>query len=223
MQLLLFGSPGVGKGTQAKVLSQLLNIPHISTGDILRAAVAKKTPLGTRAKEIMQRGELVPDEVMIGIIQDTLSEPGCANGFILDGFPRTLNQAEALDELFEAMHLQKLYIISLEANDDEIVRRLTNRRSCKSCNTILNLQDVKDISICPECGAKESYFQRSDDKEEVIRQRLQIFKDSTQPVLDYYRGRRTIVTIDGLKKIEEVTDDIVKAIRVTLGEKIIPI
>ncbi|CUS82590.1 Adenylate kinase, partial [Candidatus Kryptonium thompsonii] len=139
MRLIIFGPPGVGKGTQAQILSQKLNIPHISTGDMLREAVKNQTELGLKAKSFMDKGELVPDDVMIGIIKEVLSSERCKNGFILDGFPRTIAQAEALDKIFEELNIKLDYVISLEVDDDEIIKRLTNRRVCKNCGAVFNL------------------------------------------------------------------------------------
>src|SRR5690606_16024697 len=141
MRIILFGSPGVGKGTQAKILSKKFNIPHISTGDILRSAIENKTKLGLEAKKIMDKGELVPDDVMIGIIRDTLQKPDCKNGFILDGFPRTTAQAEALDSLLHELNMNNKWLISITANEEEIIKRLTNRRACKVCNHIFALSE----------------------------------------------------------------------------------
>ena len=142
MRLILFGAPGVGKGTQAKILASRLNIPHISTGDILRKAVKEKTPLGIRAYEIMSRGELVSDDIMMGIINDTLNQTRCKDGFILDGFPRTLPQAKEIEKLFIELRLENIFYVNLTANSDEIVRRLTNRRACKVCQSIFTLSEI---------------------------------------------------------------------------------
>src|SRR5512147_3256290 len=165
MRLILFGAPGVGKGTQAKILSSRLNIPHISTGDILRQAVHDKTPLGIKAQKIMNAGELVPDDIMIGIIRDTLQQNRCKNGFILDGFPRTLAQAEAFDELLKELGIKEVYLINIFANNEEIISRRTNRLACKSCNNIFTFGEVKGLTACPKCGAENSFYQRNDDKE----------------------------------------------------------
>lgn len=213
MRLIIFGAPGVGKGTQAKILSSKLNIPHISTGDILREAVKNKTSLGMKAQEIMNKGELVPDEIMIGIIKDTLSQPHSQKGFLLDGFPRTLKQAEALDSLMNQLNINDYYIISLSAEDEELVKRLSNRRACKNCHTIFTFDEIKGKDTCPKCGAENSFFQRNDDKEDVIRNRLKVYKSNTKPVLDHYRKQNRIINVDGLGSIEAVNKNIMQALK----------
>ena len=213
MRIILFGSPGVGKGTQAKILSTKFNIPHISTGDILRSAIDNKTPLGLEAKKIMDKGELVPDKVMIGIIRDTLQEVRCKNGFILDGFPRTIAQSEALDNLLAELNMSEKKLIAITANEEEIIRRLTNRRACKACNHIFILSEIENTDTCPSCGAKNSFYQRSDDKEEVIRKRLEVFKNTTEPVLKYYEKKNNVIYINGIGSIEEVTHRILEKLK----------
>lgn len=210
MRIILFGSPGVGKGTQAKILSNQLSIPHISTGDILREAVNNQTSLGMKAKEIMDAGELVPDEVMVGIIKDRLSNADCHKGFILDGFPRTIKQAEALNKLFLELHITDFFLISLEVNEDEIIRRLTNRRACKVCNNIFNYNDIEETDTCPTCGAVHSFYHRQDDHEDVIRKRLAVFQSTTKPVLEYFADKQNVIRIDALETIDNVTATIVK-------------
>jgi len=204
MQLILFGSPGVGKGTQAKILSSNLNIPHISTGDILRTSVSDKTELGLKAKEIMNRGELVPDDIMIGIIKDRLKKPDCKNGFILDGFPRTVVQAQTLDKLLSELKFGNVTIINITANEDEIVKRLSNRRACRNCGKIFTLPEIENKNTCPNCGAIDSFYLREDDKENVIRKRLKVFEETTLPVLNYYKSKRRIISINGIGEIESV-------------------
>lgn len=212
MRLILFGAPGVGKGTQAKILSLRLNIPHISTGDILREAVNEKTPLGIKAYEIMSRGELVPDEIMIGIINDTLKQTRCKTGFILDGFPRTLPQAKELEKLLTDLKLDNIFYVNLTANSDEIIRRLTNRRACKVCQSIFTSAELENTVKCPVCNSSDSFYQRDDDKEDVIRNRLEVFKNTTQPVLDYYERKGILITVDGLGAIDDVTTHILTMI-----------
>jgi len=212
MRLILFGAPGVGKGTQAKILSLRLNIPHISTGDILREAFKEKTPLGIKAYEIMSRGELVPDEIMIGIIDDTLQQTRCKTGFILDGFPRTLPQAKELEKLLAELKLDNIFYVNLTADSDEIIRRLTNRRACKICQSIFTAAELENKDKCPVCNTTDSFYQRDDDKEDVIRNRLEVFKNTTQPVLDYYERRGILITVDGLGAIDDVTTHILTLI-----------
>lgn len=212
MRIILFGSPGVGKGTQAKILSGEYNIPHISTGDILRKAVNDKTELGLKAGQIMEQGELVPDDLMIGLIRETLKSDHCRKGFILDGFPRTTVQAEALDKLFAELNINNVLLLHLTADEEEIVSRLSNRRACKECGTIFNLREIEGLNRCPKCGAENSFYQRNDDTEEVIRHRLNIFNSNTKPVLGYYEMKGKAIAINGLGSIEEVNAEIKEAL-----------
>lgn len=213
MHLILFGSPGVGKGTQAKIFSKNFNIPHISTGDILRKAVKDQTELGKKAGEIMAKGQLVPDDLMIGLIKDVLTSGECKNGFILDGFPRTINQAIALDKLFEQLNIDNVVLINITADENEIIKRLNNRRACKVCGNIFALKDIEGLDICPVCGAKNSFYLRNDDKEEVIKSRLEVFKTTTEPVLDYYNGKGRVITVNGFDTIENVNKKIVESLK----------
>ncbi|MFN3135678.1 MAG: adenylate kinase [Candidatus Kryptonium sp.] len=212
MRLIIFGPPGVGKGTQAQILSQKLNIPHISTGDILREALKNQTELGLKAKSFMDKGELVPDDVMIGIIKEVLSSEKCKNGFILDGFPRTIAQAEALDKIFEELNIKLDYVISLEVDDDEIIKRLTNRRVCKNCGAVFNLliDKIPEDNKCPRCGGE--LYQRSDDNPEVIKNRLKVYRESTQILLEYYAKKGILKSINGVGEISEVAEKISKNI-----------
>ncbi len=214
MRLILFGPPGVGKGTQAQILSQMFNIPHISTGDILRDAVNNKTELGLKAKSYMDKGELVPDDIMIGIIKEVLSSERCKNGFILDGFPRTIKQAEALEQIFNELNIKLDYVISLEVDDDEIIKRLTNRRICKNCGAVYNLliDKIPEDNKCPRCGGE--LYQRSDDNPDVIKNRLKVYRESTQIVLDYYTKKGILKKIGGLGEINQVTKKILENIGV---------
>jgi adenylate kinase len=205
MRLILFGAPGVGKGTQAKLISSKLNIPHISTGDILRQSVKDQTELGKKAQEIMNRGDLVPDDIMIGIIQDRLHKPDCEKGFILDGFPRTVNQAVALDKLLKEMNFTEVSVVNIIADDNELVNRIGNRRACKNCGQIFVLKDIEGKSNCPNCNAENSFYLRDDDKEEVVRNRLEVFRQNTEPVLDYYNKQSIVKSIAGLGTIAEVS------------------
>jgi len=208
MRLLLFGAPGVGKGTQAKLLSAKLNIPHISTGDILRQAVKDQTDLGKKADEIMSRGDLVPDEVMIGIIKERLSKTDCSNGFILDGFPRTINQAVQLDKLLADMLIDDIKLINIFADEEEIVKRLNNRRACKVCGHIFALAEIENSNSCPKCNSKDSFYLRDDDKEEVIRKRLNVFRQNTEPVLKHYEKQGKVISINGLGTVEDVNREL---------------
>jgi adenylate kinase len=213
MRFILFGSPGVGKGTQAKILSAKLNIPHISTGDILREAVKNKTTLGVKAAEIMGRGELVSDEIMIGIIKDTLEGEKCINGFILDGFPRTIPQAKELEKLLANLKIDDHYLIYLTADEEEIVKRLTNRRECRNCRNIFTYNVIMNSDRCPTCNAENSFRQRDDDKESVIRHRLQVFNSSTKPVLNFYEAKGRVVVINGIGNVDNITLEILEVLK----------
>lgn len=210
--LVFFGAPGVGKGTQAKIISYKLHIPHISTGDILRNAIKKKTELGLAAKEIMDKGELVSDEIMAGLVEDVLKSDKCKKGFILDGFPRTLNQAKILQPIIEGISSEKLVLISLVAEDEIIVNRLAQRRMCSTCGSIVNLNFIKDPIHCPTCGSENSFVKRKDDEVEVIKNRLNIFHETTKPVLEYYKDHAIIYSIDGTLSVEEITKKILEVI-----------
>jgi adenylate kinase len=204
MRIILFGPPGVGKGTQAKILSVKLNVPHISTGDLLREAAIAGTELGKKAKSVMDAGKLVPDDIMIGIIKDVLSSEKCKCGYILDGFPRTVPQAEALSVVLKELGQTIDRVISMEADDEEIVRRLSARVSCTNCKTIYNLlmDNLADPKICPKCGGK--LFQRDDDKAETIRKRLSVYTESTAPVKQYYHKAGILRTVSGIGSIDEI-------------------
>jgi adenylate kinase len=208
MNIVLFGPPGAGKGTQAKELSEFYHIPHISTGDILRENVKNGTELGNKAKEYMDKGELVPDEVLIGIIKNRLIEPDCENGYILDGYPRTINQADALDEILENLGKPLDVVLNIEVPDEELVTRLSGRRICSNCgaNYHLKFSPPSKDGICDVCGGK--LYQRDDDKEEVIKQRLETYNNQTAPLIDYYNEKDVLVNIDGTGKVEDVFEEI---------------
>lgn len=210
MRLLLFGAPGVGKGTQAKLLSSKFNIPHISTGDILRQAVKDQTELGKKADEIMSRGDLVPDNIMMGIIHERLKKSDCENGFILDGFPRTINQAVELDKLLTELNLSDIKLINIYADEEEIVKRLNNRRACKVCGQIFTMSEIENSNLCPKCNSKDSFYLRDDDKEEVIRKRLNVFRQNTEPVLKHYEKQGKVISINGLGSIEDVHSELMR-------------
>jgi adenylate kinase len=212
MRIILFGSPGVGKGTQAKILSSKFNIPHISTGDILRKAVKEHTPLGLKAQSILKSGELVPDDIMIGLIKDTLQQPQCKEGFILDGFPRTTAQAAALDNMFKDLNINNVILLAITADEEALVQRLTNRRVCKSCGNLFTLNDIEGKTKCPACNAENSFYQRDDDTEKVIRNRMEVYRNTTKPVLDYYEGNRKVIYINGSDPVENVTENILSEI-----------
>jgi adenylate kinase len=204
MRIILFGPPGVGKGTQAKIISQDLKLAHIATGDILREAVSHGTELGKKAKTYMDRGELVPDDVVIGIIRERLEEDNAKDGFILDGFPRTLPQAEALDKVFDKMGIKVDKVLSMEVDKEVLMNRLTSRRVCRNCGAIFNLLvDKLDDLRCPKCGGE--LYQRDDDKRETIERRFEVYQKQTKPVKDFYKNKQMLVEIDGIGEIDEVT------------------
>ena len=203
MNLILFGPPGAGKGTQSAFLVEQLKMNHISTGNLLRAAVAEKTPLGVKAKSFMDSGKLVPDDVVIGLVEDILGHIG-TQGFVLDGFPRTAPQAEALDGLFKKLKISLKKVVFLEVPRAVLLGRLTGRRVCDTCGAVYHIESnrPKVEGICDKCGSKLSH--RSDDKEEVISQRLLAYETSTAPVKDFYLKRHLLAEIDGSGDAKEV-------------------
>ncbi len=196
MNIILFGPPGAGKGTQSAFLVEQLKMNHISTGNLLRAAVAEKTPLGVKAKSFMDSGKLVPDDVVIGLVEDILGHIG-TQGFVLDGFPRTAPQAEALESLFQKLKIALKKVIFLEVPREVLLKRLTGRRVCDNCGAVYHIETKrpKVEGICDNCGHKLSH--RSDDKEEVISQRLLAYETSTAPVKDFYLKHALLAQIDG--------------------------
>jgi adenylate kinase len=209
MRLILFGPPGVGKGTQAKLLAVRFGIPQISTGDMLREAVAAGTPLGKKAAEVMNAGQLVSDDIMVGIIRDVLGSPKCAKGFILDGFPRTVPQAEALSALLAELGIAIDSVVNMEIEEESVVRRLSSRITCRNCGTIFNLEidALANPAVCPKCGGE--LYHRDDDHPETVRKRLAVYLKSTAPVKEYYAGKRLLTNIDAEGSIEEVNRKIV--------------
>jgi len=210
MRMILLGPPGAGKGTQAKKISEKFGIPQISTGDILRDAVRKGTPLGLKARTFMEKGELVPDEVVIGIVEERLKEKDCARGWILDGFPRTVPQAEALDRILEKYGTPVDYVLNFEVDEEEVVKRLSGRRNCEKCNNVYNIyfSPPRTEGICDVCGGR--LVQRSDDKEETVRQRLRVYREKTSPLIDYYSRRGKLFRINANGGVEEVEREIFK-------------
>ncbi len=212
LNLVLLGPPGSGKGTQAKVLSEKYQIPHVSTGDMLREEVRRETSLGKRAKEIMDRGELLPDEVMAAMILKRLDQEDCARGVILDGYPRTVEQAQVLDGILAELGRTLERVILVDVPDEEIVRRLGGRRSCPQCGRVYHVvhNPPKDGKTCDECGVP--LVQRDDDREEVIRERLRQYHDKTAPLIEFYSNRGLLVAVDGSRSMEAVTASIMEAI-----------
>lgn len=201
----MVGAPGAGKGTQAILLSAKYDIPHISTGDIFRANIKNNTELGKKAKEFMDQGLLVPDKLVVEIVSDRLKQEDCSNGYILDGFPRTIPQAKALDMELEKMESKIDYVINVEVPDEKIITRMAGRRVCSQCGETYHIKynQPNETDICNACG--ESLIQRPDDEEKTVKKRLKVYHEQTQPLIDYYNGAKILVTVDGTQDVEEVT------------------
>lgn len=208
MNIILFGPPGAGKGTQADIISELMNIPTLSTGAMLREAMKAGTPLGLAAKSAIEEGSLVSDEVVIGIVEERIAQDDCKNGFILDGFPRTIHQAEALD----AMNTKIDIVLDIEVPDEAIVERMSGRRLCSACGASYHVKfnPSADGENCDKCGAPLTL--RKDDKPEVVQHRLNVYHAETEPLIGYYNNKNLLVTVDGQKKPAEVTADIKKVL-----------
>jgi len=208
VNLILLGPPGAGKGTQAKLLIEHFGIPQISTGDMLRAAVKAGTEMGLKAKACMDSGALVPDEVVIGIVRDRLEEADCEKGFILDGFPRTVPQADALKSTLAELGKELQAVISLEVDIDALVERLTGRRTCRSCGQGFHLRFDPPVTagVCDACGGE--LYQRDDDREETIRNRMKVYQEQTEPLVSYYQRDGLLAAIDGMQDIAVVQSDI---------------
>ena len=209
MNLILLGPPGAGKGTQAKRLEDRHNLVQLSTGDMLRAVVSSGEPLGQQAKEIMAAGKLMPDELMIEMIADRISKPDCATGFILDGFPRTVPQAEALDRMLEDKGLKLDHVIEMKVDDAALVERITGRYTCAKCGQGYHdkFQTPKVDGVCDNCGSTE-FTRRADDKAETVTTRLAAYHKQTAPILPYYKERGVLETVDGMADIDVVTEQI---------------
>ncbi len=212
MNLIFLGPPGAGKGTQAKKVIARYNVPQISTGDMFRAAVKEGTEMGTKAKEYMDKGALVPDEVVVGIVRERLSLPDCQNGFLLDGFPRTLPQADALGDVLKNMGKAIDHVVTLGVPDEELMKRLTGRRVCKKCGAEFHVmfKPTKVEGVCDLCGGE--IYQRSDDNEQSIGKRLTEYHKQTKPLIDYYSERGVARKIDGLGSFDEVFERIEKSL-----------
>lgn len=209
MILILFGPPGAGKGTQAKFLEQKFNIVQLSTGDMLRAKVRQADPLADKIKEIFAAGALVPDDIMIALIEDRIKQADCANGFILDGFPRTVPQAEALDSMFAKLNLKLDAAIELKVDEDALVERITGRCSCSKCGASYHskFNPPKVEGVCDLCGGE--IICRTDDNEETVRARLKTYHEQTEPVLPYYRAKGVLKSVDGMAPMDDVTKAII--------------
>ncbi|KUL38122.1 adenylate kinase [Streptomyces sp. NRRL F-4489] len=206
MRIVLVGPPGAGKGTQAAYLAKNLAIPHISTGDLFRANISQGTPLGVEAKSYMDAGNLVPDSVTIGMAEDRMEQSDAAGGFLLDGFPRNIGQAKALDGYLTGKGLKLDAVLDLEVPEDEVVKRIAGRRICrKDSSHVFHVEYNKPAAegVCDACGGE--LYQREDDREETVRKRLEVYHSETEPIIDYYRAQGLVVTIPALGKVAEVT------------------
>ncbi|MER0447705.1 adenylate kinase [Streptomyces sp. Edi4] len=214
MRIVLVGPPGAGKGTQAAFLAQNLAIPHISTGDLFRANISQGTELGKQAKAYMDAGNLVPDEVTIGMAKDRMEAPDAVNGFLLDGFPRNVVQAEALDEVLKADGMKLDAVLDLEVPEDEVVKRIAGRRICRNDSAhvfhVAYNAPQRD-GVCDKCGGE--LYQRGDDTEDTVRKRLEVYHSETEPIIDYYRAQGLVITITALGKVDEVTKKAMDALR----------
>ncbi|MCG7410614.1 adenylate kinase [Paenibacillus sp. ACRRX] len=213
MNILFMGPPGAGKGTQAERIVTEFRIPHISTGDAFRAAMREGTPIGLKAKEYIDQGLLVPDDVTVGVVRERLAQPDCEQGFLLDGFPRTLAQAEALDDMLEAMGRKLDHVIDLSVDRNLLLARLTGRRICKSCGATYHVifNPPQQEGVCDKCQGE--LYQRSDDSEEKVGTRLDEYINKTAPLLSYYGDKGLLRQVDGEKEIDTVTSEIVSLLR----------
>ena len=209
MNIILLGPPGSGKGTQAKMLMEIYTIPQISTGDILRAAVANQTALGKQAKECMNKGALVPDELVVKIVEERLKERDCGRGFILDGFPRTVAQAEALDRL----NIKIEAAVNVEVGNDELMKRLTGRRTCRTCGAMYHIyfNPPRRDGVCDTCSGE--LYQRDDDKEETIQTRLVVYEQQTNPLISWYQKKNSVYSVDGIGTVQEIFGRITGALK----------
>lgn len=210
MKVIMLGAPGAGKGTQAIKLAEKYNIPHISTGDILRANIKEETELGKKAKVYMDQGMLVPDELVLDLVVDRLSREDCKNGYVLDGFPRTIPQAESLNNALLEVGEKVDFAVNIEVPDENIVNRMSGRRACPKCGATYHMIHIppKEEGICDHC--KGQLILRDDDKPETVKKRLNVYHDQTQPLIDYYTAQKILVEVDGTQSMEDVFSDIVK-------------
>jgi adenylate kinase len=211
-RVVLLGAPGAGKGTQAKMLIDRFKIPQISTGDILRKAVADGTPLGKEAKVIMDSGGLVSDKIVLGLVEERLKQPDCKDGFILDGFPRNTAQAEALDKILTGSSMPLTVALNIDVDLNDLLKRLTGRRTCKSCQQMYNIyfSAPKKEGVCDKCGGE--LFQRDDDKEATIKKRLDVYQQQTAPLIDYYSKKKIMKTVAGVGSIDDIFKKAVAAL-----------
>ena len=210
MKIIMLGAPGAGKGTQAKMIAEKCGIPHISTGDIFRANIKNGTELGAKAKEYMDKGLLVPDELVCDLVVDRIQQADCEKGYILDGFPRTIPQAEALENALNAIEQKLDYAIDIDVPDENIINRMSGRRACVGCGATYHVlfNPTKVEGKCDVCG--ESLILRDDDKPETVKKRLDVYHTQTQPLIDFYTKRNVLVEVDGTQSMDKVFDDIMK-------------
>ena len=210
MRLVLLGAPGAGKGTQAKIIAEKFNIPHVSTGDILRNEIKLSTILGRKAGQFVREGKLVPDELIIKIIKNEIGRTGFKDGFLMDGFPRNLKQAKLFQDMLRKLGLKLDKVINIDVDKEEIVKRLDSRRVCHSCNNIYSIDKLKDSNSerCPKCGGE--LFKRRDDNSEVISERLNVYEKETRPLIEYYKDKNLLVNINGSGNQKEVTERILE-------------
>ncbi|WP_084723275.1 adenylate kinase [Streptomonospora alba] len=213
MRAVLVGPPGAGKGTQAQILASELSIPKVSTGDIFRANVSGGTELGKQAKAYMDRGDLVPDEVTNAMVRERLKEEDAKNGFLLDGFPRNVAQAEALNKILDGLGQRLDAVVELRADEEEVVKRLSGRRQCRNCNRVHHVEfdPPRTEGVCDHCGGE--LFQRDDDREEVVRHRLDVYREQTEPLVAFYEGEGLLVAIDATGGVDDVTSRAQAALR----------
>lgn len=209
MKIIMLGAPGAGKGTQADKICAKYNIPHISTGDIFRANIKNNTELGQKARSYMDKGELVPDELVVDLVVDRIKADDCTNGYVLDGFPRTIPQAEALDAALAAINDKVDYAINVEVPDENIINRMSGRRACVACGATYHIVHIptKVEGVCDKCGAE--LILRDDDKPETVKNRLNVYHEQTQPLIDYYTAKNVLHEVDGTKAMEDVFSSIV--------------
>ena len=210
MKIIMLGAPGAGKGTQAKMIAEKCGIPHISTGDIFRANIKNGTELGAKAKEYMDKGLLVPDELVCDLVVDRIQQADCEKGYILDGFPRTIPQAEALEAALNAIEQKLDYAIDIDVPDENIINRMSGRRACVGCGATYHVvfNPTKVEGKCDVCG--ESLILRDDDKQETVKKRLDVYHTQTQPLIDFYSARKVLVEVDGTQSMDKVFEDIMK-------------
>ncbi|MEU4109099.1 adenylate kinase [Streptomyces sp. NPDC048208] len=214
MRIVLVGPPGAGKGTQAVRLAEKLGVPHISTGDLFRANISRQTELGKLAKSYMDAGNLVPDEVTIAMAKDRMEQPDAENGFLLDGFPRNVSQAQALDELLQGEGIKLDAVLDLEVPEEEVVKRIAGRRICrKDSSHVFHVTYSKpeQDGVCDKCGGE--LYQRDDDSEDTVRKRLEVYHTQTEPIIDYYKAQGLVVTISSLGPVEEITKRALEALK----------